>query len=143
MARLKQIAKNSVIKEEKLTNPIVSNPVIVDIPKVETSNDTIYRIPTINTTTNYSIVCDYLESDQELFLKSNLTFLVSSIHSAITKNGSIKTRVTLSSIDIPNIQYNLILKVNSMETELPFRLRERYHLVQGQDSESFELKLIK
>lgn len=143
MARLKQIAKNVTVKEEIAVTPTVSSPVMVDIPKVETINDTIYRIPTINTTTNYSIVCDYLESDQELFLKSNLNFLVSSIHSAITKSNSIKTRVTLSSIDIPNIQYNLILKVNSMETELPFRLRERYNLVQGQNNESFELKLIK
>jgi hypothetical protein len=134
MGRLKQVAKTEIGVREK---EIVTTPIVNNTP------DIILYIPTIDNKINYSLICDYLESDEELFTKDNLTFVVTSIHTAITKSKSIKSKVTLSNNDIPNIEYHLILKVNSMDIEIAFKLKERYILVQNENKESFQLILLK
>lgn len=134
MGRLKQVAKTEIGVREK---EIVTTPIVNNTP------DIILYIPTIDNKINYSLICDYLESDEELFTKDNLTFVVTSIHTAITKSKSIKSKVTLSNNDIPNIEYHLILKVNSMDIHIPFKLKETYALVQSESKESFRLILLK
>lgn len=108
------------------------------------------KIPTINDTTNYSLTCDYAETDPSVFTQKEKPsfFRVTLINSYLVYRSSqdepkkFTSKIILSS-DNSKVVEQIQLKLITTEKICPFILDSIYELIAPATKENFQLKLLK